>query len=68
MKNSREMGTLRPTGRKDASGGTLVGVDIFMHRCAYLRSGSDQVFRGLFFRVERFGWHRDLDVKWDAYS
>lgn len=65
MKNSRGMGTLRV--ERMHPGGTLVGVDIFMHRCAYLRSGSDHVFAGISFRVERFGWHRDLDVKWDAY-
>lgn len=66
MKNSREMGTLRV--ERMHPGVHWFGVDISMPRCAYLRSGSDQVFGGGgFFRVERFGWHRDLDVKWDAY-
>lgn len=65
MRNSREMGTLRV--ERMHPGVHWFGVDIFMHRCAYLRSGSDQVFGGVSFRVERFGWHRDLDVQRDAY-
>lgn len=51
LKNSREMGTLRVERMHPGvgGGGTLVGVDIFMHRCAYLRSGSDQVVGGVSF-------------------
>lgn len=48
MKNFQRNGNI--TGRKDASGGVhWFGVDIFMHRCGYLRSGSGQVFGGVSF-------------------
>lgn len=47
MKNSREMGTLRV--ERMHPGVHWFGIDIFMHRCGYLRSGSDQVFGGVSF-------------------